>query len=412
MDYVLTASHKNPYFYFRFILQVKNIFLVILLLIYLWGCSQPIPIDNQNLIIINAPVKKESNIKLSSLVDSIYYIPLETKDEFLIGNIDKLIVTDKEIYVLDKNITTATYCFDQKGKFVRKIGNRGASDKEYISITDINIHNGKMYIWDGDVNKLLIYNSNGEYIKTITSKYSAETFAVINDSEIAFYGDYKHNHLFLEKDQYPNLLFLNTQNKDSKSDLFFSSELSTSGIWGLPNNLTNNKNLIIPLNDTIYQILDSFHLKRKFVMNYGENYQKAQREYIKKQKSENVSVDEAMNMLGDGAQFPVLTAYYEGSYFSYFFYRIGFHAFFGFYYPESQTYIEASAYQKSPIENDMDGLARFLPYAVHKNTLYSIMEPSSIIGHTELIPVSEKAKLEKLTLEDNPVIVAIKMKKI
>ena len=40
------------------------------------------------------------------------------------------------------------------------------------------------------------------------------------------------------------------------------------------------------------------------------------------------------------------------------------------------------------------------------------MEPSSIIGHTELIPVSEKAKLEKLTLEDNPVIVAIKMKKI
>ena len=147
-------------------------------------------------------------------------------------------------------------------------------------------------------------------------------------------------------------------------------------------------------------------------MNYGQNYQKAQREYIKKLKSENVSVDEAMNMLGDGAQFPVLTAYYEGSYFSYFFYRIGFHAFFGFYYPESQTYIEASAYQKSPIENDMDGLARFLPYAVHKNTLYSIMEPSSIIGHTELIPASEKTKLEKLTLEDNPVIVAIKMKKI
>lgn len=93
---------------------MKNIFLVILLLIYLWGCSQPIPIDNQNLIIINAPVKKESNIKLFSLVDSIYYIPLETKDEFLIGNIDKLIVTDKKIYVLDKNITAATYCFDQK----------------------------------------------------------------------------------------------------------------------------------------------------------------------------------------------------------------------------------------------------------------------------------------------------------
>lgn len=391
---------------------MKKILYLLLLSINLYGCSQPSPTTNQVLITINAPVEKERHMKLSSIVDSIYYIPLETQDDYLIGNIDKLIVTDKTFYVLDKNISTATYCFNSEGKFIRKIGNRGASDKEYISITDINLYNGDIYIWDGDVNKLLVYDSNGQYTKTISSKYSAETFAIINDSEIVFYSDYKHNQGYLENDQYPNLLFLNAKNGNTQSALFFSSQLSTSGIWGLPNNLTNNKNLILPLNDTIYQIYDAFDLKGKFVMNYGSDYQKAKKEYIKKLKNEKVSIDEAMDMLGDGAKFPVLTAYYEGSFFSYFFYRIGFHAFFGFYYPESQTYIEASAYKKNPIENDIDGIARFLPAAAHKNILYSIMEPSSILEQGEKIPESEKVKLEKLTTEDNPVIVAMKMKKI
>lgn len=116
--------------------------------INLYGCSQPSPTTNQVLITINAPVEKERHMKLSSIVDSIYYIPLETQDDYLIGNIDKLIVTDKTFYVLDKNISTATYCFNSEGKFIRKIGNRGASDKEYISITDINLYNGDIYIWD------------------------------------------------------------------------------------------------------------------------------------------------------------------------------------------------------------------------------------------------------------------------
>lgn len=96
------------------------------------------------------PLQQDDNIvKLSTIIDSIYYLPLETDDRYLIGNIDKLIVTDGFFYVIDKDISPSIFCFNKKGEFIRKIGNRGASNKEYISITDVNVYHENVYIWDG-----------------------------------------------------------------------------------------------------------------------------------------------------------------------------------------------------------------------------------------------------------------------
>ena len=39
------------------------------------------------------------------------------------------------------------------------------------------------------------------------------------------------------------------------------------------------------------------------------------------------------------------------------------------------------------------------------------MEPSAILEQAEWIPASQKAKVNKLKSEDNPIIVAMKMKK-
>ncbi|MBU3041640.1 6-bladed beta-propeller [Bacteroides fragilis] len=82
----------------------------------------------KDIIKINMPLQQDDNIvKLSTIIDSIYYLPLETDDRYLIGNIDKLIVTDVFFYVIDKDINPSIFCFNKKGEFIRKIGNRGAS---------------------------------------------------------------------------------------------------------------------------------------------------------------------------------------------------------------------------------------------------------------------------------------------
>ncbi|WP_320990251.1 6-bladed beta-propeller [Bacteroides sp.] len=390
---------------------MKHLSFILWLSVLFIGCSPSSETRPKDIIEINVPLHQEDNIiKLSTIIDSIDYVPLATDNEYLIGNVDKLIVTDDSFYIIDKDISFSIYCFNKKGKFIRKIGNRGASDKEYVSITDVNIYNEKIYIWDSSSRKLLIYKSNGDFIRSISSDYAAESIAILNDSQVAFYGDYKHNYKFEDKGRYPNLLTLDLDNRKIDTDLFYEESLSTSGITRLPNNISNNKYLIMPLNDTIYQILPS-EVERKYVINYRHEFKKAQENYIKRLKTEKVTVDDAMAMAGESAQFPIFNVFFEGNNFSYFFYQMGYHIYFGFYYPQSQIYVEASANKKNPIENDIDGLARFLPYAVHKDFLYCVMEPSAILEHAEWIPASQKAKVNKLKSEDNPIIVAMKMKK-
>ena len=66
------------------------------------GCSNPGKTDKQEAMVIDVPLRtNEHEVKLSSFVDSISYIPLETKDECLIGSVDKILVTDDAYYVVE-----------------------------------------------------------------------------------------------------------------------------------------------------------------------------------------------------------------------------------------------------------------------------------------------------------------------
>ena len=65
---------------------------LLLLLVILAGCSTSVERDGQNLKVIDVPLRSSNHeIRMSSFVDSISYIPLETKDECLIGFVDKIV---------------------------------------------------------------------------------------------------------------------------------------------------------------------------------------------------------------------------------------------------------------------------------------------------------------------------------
>lgn len=90
---------------------------LLILLGLLCGCSGNGQIVNDDVVVIEIPMKKDnSEFRLSEFVDSISYVPLETNDRCLIGSMDKLIVTDRYYYVIDKETTSSIFCFDTKGK--------------------------------------------------------------------------------------------------------------------------------------------------------------------------------------------------------------------------------------------------------------------------------------------------------
>lgn len=94
-------------------MRLKEIFIAFLVLT---GCSAPNQKSNQDFRVIDVPLKGDDHqIMMSSFIDSILYIPLETKDECLIGSVDKILVTDDAYYVVDREKTQSVLRFDKSG---------------------------------------------------------------------------------------------------------------------------------------------------------------------------------------------------------------------------------------------------------------------------------------------------------
>ena len=73
-----------------------------------------------DLIIDVDPSKAIENIKMSEHYSDINYIPLETNDNSLIGNISDIIKYKDRFYILDNDITQSVFCFTETGNFLFK----------------------------------------------------------------------------------------------------------------------------------------------------------------------------------------------------------------------------------------------------------------------------------------------------
>ena len=119
--------------------------------------------------------------KLSNLVDSIQYLPLETNDSSLIGNISRIVATPHQIFVGDR-LANSVFVFNKQGKFLHKICRQGRGPEEYIRLYDfdVNEQDSSIYFYCGT--HIQIYDYNGNYKQTvpIDSSLFPTTMAVSN----------------------------------------------------------------------------------------------------------------------------------------------------------------------------------------------------------------------------------------
>jgi hypothetical protein len=73
-------------------------------------------------------------------------IPLKEEDDFLIGNVDKMIKRDSFFYLLDKK-TKSIYKYDQAGNPVKRFLRIGGSGDEYFDIIDFDISDKEVAIF-------------------------------------------------------------------------------------------------------------------------------------------------------------------------------------------------------------------------------------------------------------------------
>jgi hypothetical protein len=166
----------------------KHFFLIACLLLF--GCkraSNKVSIaefnqeDNFGQKININNIDKTAVLRYSEVFDNVSFIKLETQANSLIGRIDKIIVTGNKFIILDISGANAIFVFDDKGKFLNRIGTKGSGPEEYDFPDDIayDKYNDELLIWSRNQKKIMRFKLDGTFIKNIVTDYWASSIFVM-----------------------------------------------------------------------------------------------------------------------------------------------------------------------------------------------------------------------------------------
>jgi hypothetical protein len=156
-------------------------------------------IDMENIVKFN---KKYEEHVSSSIKPTVSYIPLQTTSECLIGEISKLVYTDKYIYIWD-GMSNKLYQFDTNGQFVRQIGQIGEGPGRYIKICafDVNRENENISVYCESKTSITEYNCAGEIVKVEKIGLIVSDFVYYREHYLFYCSRFHNESIF--KDTYP-----------------------------------------------------------------------------------------------------------------------------------------------------------------------------------------------------------------
>lgn len=144
------------------------LFMVFLQILLFIGCkrnSQKLKIhENIKLINVQRPLE-DKFLTSSDYFDSIDIVPLETTEKSLIASINRIIVYNDNIYILDRK-SNSVLVFNISGSFTFRIKSIGRGPGEYMQVGDfcVDLENEKIVVYAHDPMKLLYYDFNGNFL--------------------------------------------------------------------------------------------------------------------------------------------------------------------------------------------------------------------------------------------------------
>lgn len=152
-------------------------------MILICSCSQEVPTR----ISYDCDLSSQSDI--TSLIENSRSICLETREECLVSNVDRLKVEGKCFYIQDSEVI---YKFDHSGKFLSKIASRGRAANEYLAITDFDVYDGSVYVLSHPQKKIVVYDEDDEFLRLIEMEDFYHNLSV-GDGYILLYSERSNN---------------------------------------------------------------------------------------------------------------------------------------------------------------------------------------------------------------------------
>ena len=97
------------------------------------------------------------------LIDSIFVVDLQVENNFLLGSISRVHLTEDRIYVSDNTNAKVLYVYDRQGNPLFQVGRQGRGPGEYIGIRDFIITAEHIILFDDSNAYLLVYNKEGKF---------------------------------------------------------------------------------------------------------------------------------------------------------------------------------------------------------------------------------------------------------
>lgn len=126
---------------------------------------------------------------LDTIFSSYKLIPLETSEEFLIGNIDRIIKCPGCYCILDKD-NANVFIFEENGKFRCKLGNKGHARNEHLDAWSIayDEKNEQIVMLDLTGRRLLSYDLMGNLKKVASLFFLYHDMAILGDDILCLTG--------------------------------------------------------------------------------------------------------------------------------------------------------------------------------------------------------------------------------
>ena len=155
---------------------------IIFLIAAICGCggqTKNTSVENGVIEFDLAEALENEAVPIDDMIDSIKIIPLETSNESLLSFIYNVHVSPQNIFIQD--LLTGINIFDHQGKFITKIA-KGTGPKEIATPVAMSYDetNNLLYIYDAGGNKLMKFNSDGEFL----SYHQLDGLSAIRDINI------------------------------------------------------------------------------------------------------------------------------------------------------------------------------------------------------------------------------------
>lgn len=166
---------------------IRNVTISVFLIIFC-GCSQnrtnllPSNITTSDSIYFSEP----TDVLSQDIIDSIYWISLESSHINIFDCISKMSVIDNFILIASRN-QSIIQVYSNKGEFLYQISNKGNGPKEYLEIATFTATNTSIYVLDNYTHKISQYNINtGEFIRKTDIPFIAWDMEAFDDNDFLF----------------------------------------------------------------------------------------------------------------------------------------------------------------------------------------------------------------------------------